>query len=374
MDNSYLVSVIIPCYNCEKYIAEAIESILNQSYNNIELIIVDDCSVDNSPIIIKNYLNNKNVVYLENSTNSGVSYSINVGIKIAKGEYIARMDADDISHPLRIQKQVDVMLSNPNYSVIGTNVKVIDGEGNVMFYYNAPFTDNEIRKAFSYTSPIWSGSQMWRKNKCYEVGLFDELIPGCEDLEFTLRLLTSGKSMNIQEYLYTYRKNVSGESNVTPNYLFERITLAREVFSIKVNNERRKLNDIYQKFKNHYVLSKIQNKHSHNNDVIYYYNYTNFLFSLFYYKKNIARRYLIRALNINLYKFNNIKMLLLFYSPKYLLNIYLKINNKRKKIYFTKKCGDVYNALMKLPAISSGVSRDSFPIRRRAAGNYTKRD
>ena len=350
MDNSSLVSVIIPCYNCEKYIAEAIESILNQSYNNIELIIVDDCSTDNSLIIIEKYINNKNVVIIKNSTNSGVAYSINIGIKIAKGEYIARMDADDISHPLRIQKQVDVMLSNPNFSVVGTNVQVIDGDGNALFYYNALHTDDEIRKAFAYTSPIWSGSQMWKRSVCFQAGLIDEnLIPGCEDIEFTLRLLLLGKSINIQEPLYIYRKNLTGEWNLSPKHQLERISLAREVFMRKLNSDGKRIAEIYRYLKSSYETAKLHRKQLNKADSIYYYNYNNFLYSLFYSQRIVAKKYLTRSLEIYKYKKNNIMLLLLYFSPKFLLNIYLKINKKRKKIYFTKKCGDVYAVLLKKP-------------------------
>jgi len=125
-----LISVIMPCYNSEDYIEEAIESILNQTYNNIEVIIADDCSTDKSFDLIKRYTKkDKRVRCFKNKKNIGCTKTLNKLIEQTKGQYIARMDADDISFEDRIEKQFK-LLTKHNYDVLGTNIIFIDSLGN----------------------------------------------------------------------------------------------------------------------------------------------------------------------------------------------------------------------------------------------------
>ena len=100
MNQKSLISVLMPVYNVEKYLQEAIESILNQTYSNFEFLIINDGSSDKSGEIINSY-NDSRIVYLQNNKNKGLVYTLNYGISLAKGEYIARMDGDDISLPDR---------------------------------------------------------------------------------------------------------------------------------------------------------------------------------------------------------------------------------------------------------------------------------
>lgn len=117
---SGLISVIMSNYNTpEEYLRESIESILNQTYSNFEFIIVDDCSTDNSLNVIKSYKDNR-IIVIENTKNLGLTKSLNKALKQAKGEFVARMDADDISLPTRFEKQVAFLKENPNVIVCGT--------------------------------------------------------------------------------------------------------------------------------------------------------------------------------------------------------------------------------------------------------------
>ena len=120
-----LVSVIMSNYNTpEEFLRASIESVLNQTYSNFEFIIVDDCSTDNSLEIIKSYQDER-IVVLENKENLGITKSLNRGLEIAKGEYVARMDADDISFPKRFETQVEYLKNNPQVIVCGTGVELI---------------------------------------------------------------------------------------------------------------------------------------------------------------------------------------------------------------------------------------------------------
>ena len=117
----------MPVYNGEKYLKEAIDSILGQTFTDFELLLINDGSIDESDSIIQSY-NDKRIKYIKNKKNLGLIKTLNKGIKLAKGEYIARMDADDISLPKRFAKQVDFLDNNPYYGVIGSWVELIGSE------------------------------------------------------------------------------------------------------------------------------------------------------------------------------------------------------------------------------------------------------
>ncbi len=123
-----LISVVMSNYNTnELFLRASIESILNQTYENFEFIIVDDCSTDNSVDVIESY-NDKRIKLIKNKENMGLTKSLNIAIRAAKGEFIARMDADDISLPQRFEKQVEFLKQNPEYIACGTAIKVFGGQ------------------------------------------------------------------------------------------------------------------------------------------------------------------------------------------------------------------------------------------------------
>ena len=140
--NDKLISVIMPAYNAEKYIGEAINSILSQTYTNFEFIIINDGSTDKTEEIIQSYDDNR-IRYVKNASNLKLIKSLNKGIDLARGEYIARMDADDISLPNRFQEEYDFMEQNPDISVCSSNV-----------YYLFP---NKIKKSRYYPSRTPAG-------------------------------------------------------------------------------------------------------------------------------------------------------------------------------------------------------------------------
>ena len=117
------LSVIMPAYNAEKYIGEAIESILNQTFTDFEFIIIDDGSSDHTADIIKGF-HDERIRFIQNEKNSGVANTLNKGLELSQGEYIARMDADDISLPARFEKQVAFMEANPDVAVVGCGIEL----------------------------------------------------------------------------------------------------------------------------------------------------------------------------------------------------------------------------------------------------------
>lgn len=127
-----IISIIMPAYNCDKYIEKAIQSILNQTFSDIEFIIINDGSTDNTCKILHDYAKKDDRIVLLEQENKGLVSSLNRGCKIAKGKYIARMDADDISVLSRLEKQVEYLESHPDVGVLGTFGLMIDDKGDVL--------------------------------------------------------------------------------------------------------------------------------------------------------------------------------------------------------------------------------------------------
>lgn len=122
-----LVSVIIPCYNAERFVEKAVRSIMDQTYHNLEIICCDDCSSDSTYVILKKLAtSDARIKLMKNEVNLGIVRTLNILVKHAHGKYIARMDADDISLPRRIAKQVKFLEIHADYAMCGTNAWHID--------------------------------------------------------------------------------------------------------------------------------------------------------------------------------------------------------------------------------------------------------
>ena len=128
-DAPVTATVLMPVYNGEKYIREAMDSILNQTFNDFEFLIVNDGSTDSTKQLIESYPDPR--IRLVNQENRGVAKSLNRGLRLAKGKYIARMDADDISLPDRLAKQIEVLESNPDVDITVSCIEGIDSQGNL---------------------------------------------------------------------------------------------------------------------------------------------------------------------------------------------------------------------------------------------------
>lgn len=212
-----LVSVIMPVHNAGDYLVEAIESILRQSYRYLELIVVDDMSTDNSWEIIQRYerTHPKKVraVQTVKQTNSAGNGAMNYGFRYAKGDYIARMDADDIALPTRIEKQVKFLLDHPEVILLGTQAYVIDKNGKKVGKKLMPTDHEHIYRQYGVFHPLIHPSVMIRrsmlprKDKIYEMR-FDVN----DDYYTFFKLLNYGKFANLKECLLKYRvhgKNLS---------------------------------------------------------------------------------------------------------------------------------------------------------------------
>jgi glycosyltransferase involved in cell wall biosynthesis len=334
-----LVSVVMPCYNGRRYVEQAIGSILDQTYENLELIVVNDSSTDGSREIIKRCLRTRDIL-IDHATNEGRCRSLNDGIRAARGEFIARMDADDISDRWRIEKQVEIMRSDKDLAVCGTHVQGIDNEGNFLFYQAFPIEDEEIRSLLPITFPMSSGAQIWRRDKLFQVGLFDDRIPGAEDLELTLRLCQVGKLRNIPLPLYYWRRAFSSGSNISELSQIERIMLARKAFILKNSGDLGKLEKHYQIFASHYQNTKFSKVHiPEKNKAHYYRNLA--LINLINKDKNIAKIYFDKAKNIDSKSLANIFITILIKSPQLLTDSIYCMNKLIKMFIYYILCGNI---------------------------------
>lgn len=196
-----LVSVVMPAYNASLHIREAVDSILNQTYKNIELIAVNDGSTDDTLDILNEYAKKDKRVVIVSRENKGVAESLNDGLKKASGKYIARMDADDCSLPHRIKTQVEFLESHPEIGICGANIYIND-KSNIRKY---PLTDEDIRKFLYLGSAFAHPVVMFRKSFVDDGVIHYNPDFPAEDYEQWTRLVLKTKAANIEEPLLIYR-------------------------------------------------------------------------------------------------------------------------------------------------------------------------
>jgi glycosyltransferase involved in cell wall biosynthesis len=204
------ISVLIPVYNCEKYIQTAIESVLNQTFSNFELLIIDDKSTDNTVEIIQQFQDER-IRLVVKEKNSGYTNSLNWGIANAKGKYIARMDGDDICLPTRFEKQVSFLDANPDVIACGSS-SIIIGTDTVVA---VPENHEEIKLALLKGNCMIHPSIMIRKDSIDKFSIsYDTSKEPAEDYDLWVQLAIIGKLHNLQEVLLHYRIHENQVSNV----------------------------------------------------------------------------------------------------------------------------------------------------------------
>lgn len=209
-----LVSVVVPCYNHEKYVKETIESIINQTYKNIELIVIDDGSKDNSVSVIKELADKYGFTFIHRP-NKGLSATLNEGIRLAKGKYFTACASDDIFMLNKIEKQVEFMESNPEYGMCyGKIVYFEDSIENTYEYPNSNKQGWVFDDLLNYGCFIPTPSTFMKKEVFETVGEYDENL-WIEDWDMWLRISQKYQVGYIDEYLAYYRKhdtNISSQS------------------------------------------------------------------------------------------------------------------------------------------------------------------
>lgn len=202
------VTVLMSCYNGEKWLSESIESILSQSFKDFEFLIIDDGSRDRSLSILKEYEKKDPRIHIVSKKNSGLPDSLNIGLKKAKGKWIARLDADDIAEPERLLKQYDLTKSDPQLILIGSAFREIDQDGitGKIQYYPADHKNLKMnlqtsRRFFAHSSAFYL------KEMALKAGGYRPRIKKSEDYDLWLRLSEMGKFASIQEALIRFRSH-----------------------------------------------------------------------------------------------------------------------------------------------------------------------
>lgn len=203
MKDKPLVSVILPTYNGAECIAEAIQSVLDQTYPNIELIVVDDGSTDGTKTIVESF-SDKGVQFVAKPKNSGIADSLNVGILKAKGQYFARMDDDDVCMPERLMAQVEFLEQHPDVVVCATNDQNKGGDRPYL-------TDTELKIGLLFRNVIIHPSVMMPMEVIKKYMYTVDMVPS-EDYDLWSRLLNEGKFYKLEEPLMFYRCSANGQT------------------------------------------------------------------------------------------------------------------------------------------------------------------
>lgn len=233
--NQPLVSIIIPVYNAERYLRQALSSVLSQSYRNIEIIVVDDKSTDNSYKMLRQFRKqDKRVRMFRLTKHSGVGTAANYAIIKSRGKYIARMDADDEMMQDRIEKQVNYLKDNPDVVGVGGQCERIDGNGRYLGIKRFPLDHKQIKSMVFRSIPLQQPTLMIQKDRLpKDFEWYNTTLPIGEDYELYYKLMRYGKLANIPDIILQYREHTAGVSFVSQRYTFWCIWKARILGIVK---------------------------------------------------------------------------------------------------------------------------------------------
>jgi glycosyltransferase involved in cell wall biosynthesis len=259
------ISVLMSAFNAEKYIGETIESVLDQSFIDFEFIIINDGSTDQTEAIIKKYKDERIRYFYQE--NSGLSKALNYGLKISKGDYIARIDADDLCYRNRLEIQYEFMENNPDYVVCGSYTDVIDENGKFIYQFSGiPSLNKDIQLEMKMKNCIVHSSSFYTRDAALKInGYYEPIKQYFEDYMFFSQIIKIGKAFNFDYSLIKYRVTPGSISTRTKEKKYDK--LVKDVikrgfilddekvylFSLKVKKSKK-----YIQLSNHYLtLSRL---------------------------------------------------------------------------------------------------------------------
>ena len=240
-----LVSVVTTVYNCEKYIEESIQSILDQTFKDFEFIIINDGSTDNTAEKIKNF-HDQRIIVLNHDSNKKIPFRRNEGVDVARGKYIAIHDGDDVSLTDRLEKEFNFLEKHDNIFCVGGHAIKIDEEGKELctMFYPPPHHVGILGKfIYGYTNPVIDPTTMFRKADFNELGGYssDDRVSTVPDFDLWVRaLITDRLFANLMVPLIRYRMNPDGvTSNKRKEMIRQHMTvLARNMRALKKKEEK----------------------------------------------------------------------------------------------------------------------------------------
>ena len=204
-----MVSVVMSVFNGERFLREAVESILRQSLREFEFIIIDDGSTDHSSSILDSYHASDARVKVYHEEHRGLIGSLNEGCRLAQSKYIARMDADDIAGKDRLKRQLVFMDAHPEVAVVGGAVEWIDATGNSLGTHRYPAEDRQIKATLLEGSALWHPTVMFRRKAFVSVGGYRSIVVDAEDYDLWLRLADHFQLANLEDVILKYRLHPS---------------------------------------------------------------------------------------------------------------------------------------------------------------------
>lgn len=199
------VSVVMSVFNGQAYLPEAIDSIIGQTFRDFEFIIIDDGSTDGTPAILADYAGREKRIRLLRQQNRGRVESLNIGIGLAAGKYVARMDADDVALPFRLEKQVGFMEENEAVGLLGGAFELMNARGVMLRTVFPPLEDAEIRGVLASYNPICHPTVVIRKDVGLAAGLYRKALLDADDYDLWLRISERSKLANLTEPVLRYR-------------------------------------------------------------------------------------------------------------------------------------------------------------------------
>lgn len=219
--NTPRVSVLMPVYNAGRYLRQAVDSILDQTYSDFELIAINDGSTDGSGKILDNYAAIDSRVRVVHQKNQGLVASLNHAIELSRGEYLARQDGDDISFPSRFEQQVKVLDSDPEVVLVSGGFEVFDKDDEFLYREVLTADNQDIKRAMYLRNPIGHGSVLFRREAGISAGLYSGDHGPTEDYELWSRLAKIGKFAAVEQAVYHWRVNPTGITSTSSKRMIE---------------------------------------------------------------------------------------------------------------------------------------------------------
>ncbi|EJT6478055.1 glycosyltransferase family 2 protein [Clostridium perfringens] len=259
------ISILMPTYNVEKYVEDAVNSILEQSYKNFELIIVDDCSSDNTYNILEKMAEKDERIKLyRNTENKKIAYTLNKALSYSKGNYIARMDGDDISEIDRLEKQINFLKKNHNIDLVGTGTISINENGEELNRTSYIESFESLKKIAMLSSPVL---HIWlAKREVYDLLKGYREIPYVEDYDFLLRMLSLNKKFSNIDNYFGYKVRIRNGNTATSVGIKQRkaFEYCRNLYKERKKNSEDSFS--LAEF-NDFIKSSDREKHNYNNSI-----------------------------------------------------------------------------------------------------------
>ena len=258
MNNNPTISVLMTVYNDEKYLAQAMESILGQTYTNFEFIIVNGGSTDNSPQILEEYRSKDSRIRLIHQENRGIAPAINDAFALSRGKYIARMDGDDISMPERFAKQLQYLEENPIVDILGCQVNVMDEYGNIGKVVQSPLSHNTIKIYVRHRlTPLCQSAVFLKREVMSALNGYRNFL-AMEDYDFLLRAIECGYILtNLNDALVNYRMNSLGISMTNTKQQEMNIRRAYSLYRQRLRGRTESTRILQKLYSRHSITSNV---------------------------------------------------------------------------------------------------------------------